>query len=374
MEYTDYIARADEYKRAAEDILARAKAEGRELDAVENASFEQLRGKIEEAQKTANELRDAEITRLQGLVAPQPETKDKGGVRELLRSMHIGEERTLLVGSGGGSYLVPQEWHNSVEAYRFQRNFLRQTGAMVVRTESTHNIPVLTANGAAAIVSENAEYTAVDPTVSQVILYAYKLTQKVPVSEELLADSAYDVAALTARSVGIGFAAAEEKYFLVGTGSSQPTGIFNKTADKTTATQAVITKDELIESVYGLARHYRDGAVWMMNDATALAIAKFKLDVTTSGTTPYFWTDAVGGEPPKLLGYPVYTNSNIATYAAGNKAICFGNPSMYVIGERGPMATKRLQLNEYSDTFAFNHRIDGKPLDPAAFYVVALHS
>lgn len=373
MDYKQLFEKAEEFKREANAILDRAKTEGRELDAVENAAFEQLRGKVEAYQSQANDARDEEIRRLEGLV-PSESDEPKGDMREYVKSMNIGEERALAAASGSGSYLVPQEWHNSVEEYRFQRNFLRQAGAMVVRTNSTHNIPVLTANGVAAITGENAEYTAVDPTVGQVILYAYKITQKVPVSEELLADAAYDVSALLARSVGIGFGAAEEKYFLTGTGSSQPTGIFNKTADKTTATQAVITKDELIESVYGLARHYRDGAVWMMNDATALAIAKFKLDVTTSGTTPYFWTDSVGGEPPQLLGYPVYTNSNIATYAAGNKAICFGNPQYYVIGERGDMTAKRLQLNEYSDTFAFNHRIDGKPLDPAAFYVVALHS
>lgn len=286
----------------------------------------------------------------------------------------VTEARALASNTGSGSYLVEQEWHNVVEQCRFQRNFLRQTGARVVTTSSTHNIPVLTALSSPTIVGENTAYTASDPTIGQVILYAYKLSDKVPVSEELLADAAYDVEGELARAMGLGFGAAEEAYFLTGTGSSQPTGIFNKAADKTLASASAITKDELIETVYGLARHYRDGAVWMMDDTTAAYIAKLKLDVTTSGTTPYFWTDSVGGEPPRLLGYPVYTNTNIADIGASAKVICFGNPQMYVIGERGPLNIKRLTLTEYGDTFAYHHRIDGKPLDATAFYVVAMHA
>jgi HK97 family phage major capsid protein len=289
------------------------------------------------------------------------------------QSGKIREARASLASNtGSGSYLVPQEWHATVEEYRFQRNFLREAGAMVVTTESTHNIPVLTALSSPTIVGENTAYTASDPTIGQVILYAYKLTDKIPVSEELLADAAYDVEGVLARAIGLGFGAAEETYFLTGTGSSQPTGIFNKAADKTLASASAITNDELIETVYALARHYRNGASWMMDDATVALIAKNKLTVTTSGTLPYFWQDSVGGELPRLLGYPVYTNSNIANIAASAKVICFGNAQYYVIGERGPLNVKRLQLTEYGDTFAYHQRIDGKPLDPAAFQVVAM--
>ena len=272
-----------------------------------------------------------------------------------------------------GSVLVAEEWHETVESYRFERNFLRQQGARVITTSSTHNIPVLSALSTPAIVGENTAYTDSEATWSEVILNAYKLTNKMNVSEELIADTIYDLDSELARAIGLGFGAVEEQLFLTGTGSSQPTGIFNKTADKTLAAADAVTNDELIEIVYGLARHYRQGAVWMMNDTTAAIIAKQKLTVTTSGTLPYFWTDSVGGEPPRLLGFPVFTNSNIGAATTGLKAFAFGPPEMYLIGERGPLNLKRLQLNEYSTTYAWNQRIDGKPLDEDAFYITVMN-
>jgi len=340
-------------------------------------------GAVDLLRRIATELHDAEVAELRHAfteTVPPPVNDARAAwneFRDYLRAMKAGQEieiRSWASNTGSGSYLVPQEWHDRVMEYRFERNFLRSAGAQVITTESTHNIPVLTTLSTPTIVGENTAYTASDPTVGQVILYAYKLADKVAVSEELLSDAAYDVAGALARAMGLGFGAAEEAYFLTGTGSSQPTGIFNKTADKTLASTSVPTTDELVEIAYGLARHYRDGAMWMMDDSIALVIAKLKEAVTTSGTTPYWWPQAQQGANPVLLGYPVMTNSNIADAAAGAKIICFGNPQFYLIGERGPMNVKRLVLTEYGDTFAFHQRIDGKCLDTSAFYVVALHA
>ena len=265
-----------EYKAAAQKMLDEAGPEG--LDSVQNAAFENLRGKIEATQAIANELKNAEIDRLTGLAADDQSHHSEVAKGGDFRDMAMGVELELIKdalaeASGSGSYLVGQEWASRVAEYRFQRNFLREAGAQVIATSTTHDIPILTANGAADITAENAVYTAVDPTIANVVLKAYKFTQKIPVSEELLSDAMYDLPGLLARSVGIGFAAAEEKYFMVGTGTAQPTGIFNKAADATLAGTTAITKDELIAAVYSLARQYREGAAWMMNDSTVLLIA-----------------------------------------------------------------------------------------------------
>lgn len=336
-----------------------------------------LEGRIESLRELLAEVLEREHAELEAAKAKAVEV---GGASEppkgrVFARLPYGTEldivATLQAGSGSGSYLVPQEWHDRVESVRFAQAVVRQAGARVIRTQSTHNIPVLTANATAGWKGEGAAYQTGDLSISPVVLGAYKLTHKVEVTEELLEDAAYDVDGAIAESVGTAFGLAEDAAFLTGTGSGQPTGIFAKTADKTTANGTAITKDELIELVYTLPRQYRGGACWFMNDATALYIAKLKVDVVTSGSTPYWWTDAVGGEPPKLLGYPVYTSSAIATIALGAKTVCFGNPQYYVIGERGPIVAKRLQLSEYADTFAFRQRVDGKPLDTGAFAVLA---
>jgi HK97 family phage major capsid protein len=111
-----------------------------------------------------------------------------------------------------------------------------------------------------------------------------------------------------------------------------------------------------------------------MDNTMAFDIATKKVDITSSGSQPFAWPTMLDGVNPTLLGYKVRLSAAIADKAAGAKAIAFGNPGEYVIGERGPMKIKRLQLSEYGDTFAFAQRIDGKPLNAAAFVVVALHA
>jgi HK97 family phage major capsid protein len=358
-EITDLLAR----QREIAGIASPSDAETREMWTIE--------GQVAALTAAKDEAHKAEIAAATRPI--QPATAGKS-FRDMPKGEDFEVRNALVEGSGSGSYLVPQEWHKSVEEYRFQANRLRSLGIQVIQTNSTHNIPVLSALATAAVTGENVAYTASDPTVAQVILSAYKYTLKTAVSEELLADSAYPVDSMLARATGLAFGAAEEKDMLVGDGSSKITGIFNKTADFTSAGSGVFTTDELVGIVFGLAQQYHDGAVWMMNPATAAAVAKLKEAVTTSGTTPYWWTNAAQGTPATLLGFPVLLNTNITALANSAKAICFGNPKMYALAERGPLVAKRLQLSEYGDTFAFNQRLDGKPMDASAFYVAAAKS
>lgn len=360
---------------SADDKMFLLKAQG-EVDSLRRVSKDLYEQEVTELRQAAEQARPSSPASSDGRAQMRE-------FRERLRAMSNGEEITLIGAeqralssiSGSGSYLVPEEWHRQVEEYRFEKNWMRSAGAMVVRTESTHNIPVLTANGTAAIVGENTAYTNSEPTVAEVILYAYKLTDKVLVSEELLDDALYDVEGLLARSMGYSFGKAELGYAMTGTGSSQPTGIFNKDADLTTDTQNVMTNDEVIETIYTLDPEYRDDScVWMMDNAMAYYLAIKKVDVTTSGTTPYAWPSLLDGKSQSLVGYPVKLATAIADKAAGAKSIGFGNPTQYVIGERGPMKVKRLDLSEYQTTFAFSQRIDSKPLNSSAFVVVAMHA
>lgn len=332
-----------------------------------------IEGKVDALSAMSHELHDMEVDAARNSNTLEIASASVGNsFRDMPRGTEYEIRNALAEGSGSGSYLVPQEWHQRVEEYRFQANRLRGLGVQVIQTSSTHNIPILSGLATAAVTGENVAYTASDPTIAQVILGAHKYTLKTPVSEELLADASYPVDSVLARATGLAFGAAEEKDMLVGDGSSKITGIFNKAADKTLASASAITTDELVETLFALAQQYHDGAVWLMNPATALYIAKLKEAVATSGTTPYWWTNASAGTPATLLGFPVVMNTNIATITNSAKVICFGNPQMYALGERGPMVAKRLQLDEYSDTFAFHQRLDGKPLDAAAFKVVAM--
>ena len=370
----------------------RAITQKSEPSADDKAFLLKAEGELVGLRRVANDLHDGEVEAMQRAIddatpvfsGASDDTRAKLlDFRARLQAMHSGEEITLVPevnaalssNTGSGSYLVAQEWHDKVEEYRFEKNWLRAEGATVVRTDSTHNIPVLTANGTAAIVGENTAYTNSEPTIGEVILYAYKLTDKALISEELIEDTLYDLEGALAKSMGYSFGLGELNYAMTGTGSSQPTGIFNKTADLTTDTQAVMTADEVLETIYSLAPEYRDdGCVFMMDNTMAAYLAVTKTPVTTSGGQDYQFPGLLSGLQPNIFGYKVKLASAIADKAAGAKVLAYGNPEHYLIGERGPMKVKRLELSEYQTTFAFHQRFDCKPLNEDAFYVVALHA
>ena len=77
---------------------------------------------------------------------------------------------------------------------------------------------------------------------------------------------------------------------------------------------------------------YRQGAVFVMNSATAARIRKFK---TTDGA--FIWQPGLAsGQPDTLLGYPVVEAEDMPDVAADSLSIAFGNfRAGYLIAERG---------------------------------------
>lgn len=128
-------------------------------------------------------------------------------------------------------------------------------------------IPVVATHGKADWFDEGAAVTETDEAFKQVTLGAYKLASFIKVSEELLADSAFNIEAYLASELGRPIGAAEEEVFLTGDGSNKPTGIFAKTGGAEegfkTAAATAITADELIDLFYALRAPYRKNAVWL---------------------------------------------------------------------------------------------------------------
>ena len=90
-------------------------------------------------------------------------------------------------------------------------------------------------------------------------------------------------------------------------------------------------QDKLIDLVQALRPPYRQGAVFVMNSATAARIRKFK---TADGA--FLWQPGlVAGQPDTLLGYPVVEAEDMPDVAADSLSIAFGNfRAGYLIAER----------------------------------------
>ena len=252
-----------------------------------------------------------------------------------------------------GGYLVPEEFERQIVSGLDEANVVRGL-AKVITTSAERKIPVAATHSTAAWTAENGAYTPSDPSFDQKTIDAFKLTDLVKVSIELLQDSMFDLESYIAAEFARAFGIAEEEAFCVGTGTGQPTGIFTATA---------VTADELISLVYSLKSPYRRNAKFLANDATISAIRKLK-----DGNGVYLWQPSLqAGEPDKLLGYDLYTSPYVPQMEAGAFSLAFGDFKNYWIADRAGRTVQR--LNELYSTngqvgFVATERVDGKVILP----------
>lgn len=289
----------------------------------------------------------------------------------------FSNEATLKLREGSlpqGGYLVPTEFHNGIQSALEEENVMRKI-ATVISTQSEYIIPFVTSKPTASWISEGETIQLTNEAFNRMSLGAYKLATAITCSNELLADSYYNLEAHLIYQFAKGLARAEEEAFLIGapdetTGTvSRPTGILttiggNSDCYKET-TGAEITADDLINLQYSVRRPYRRNACFLTSDETLALIRKLK-----DSTQNFIWQPSTQeGEPSRLFGQPILTSPFMPSPESGKIAVLYGDFSYYVIAERGQRTVRALrELFALQDISAFLmlERIDGKLTDPEA--------
>ena len=272
-----------------------------------------------------------------------------------------------------GGYLVPDEFERTLVEALEEENVFRTLAHVIKTSSGDRKIPVVASKGSASWVDEEGAYQESDDAFSQVSIGAYKLGTMIKVSEELLADSVFDLEAYISKEFARRIGAREEESFFNGDGKGKPLGILAAAGGAevgvTAASATAITADEVIDLFYSLKAPYRKNAVWVLNDATVKQIRKLK-----DTTGQYLWQPSlVAGTPDTILGRPVKTSAFMPTAAAGAKTIAFGDFKYYWIADRQGRTFKKL-----SELYAANgqvgfmgtQRVDGKLILPEAIKVL----
>jgi HK97 family phage major capsid protein len=190
----------------------------------------------------------------------------------------------------------------------------------------------------------------------------------------LLEDSAYPLSAKLSEWASQEFALDEDEQFLVGNGIAKPQGILPNSVNglgltevrSTHATELRFTG--LVALRYGVARQYRNGAVWIMNDTTAGVCAQMLDDAGR----PLWQPSVTEGEPDRLLGYPVLTDEAMPDIAANSYPVIFGNLMGYQIADRIGMSVLRDETTHSEEDivkFVFRRRLGGQVNRTWAFAV-----
>ena len=299
---------------------------------------------------------------------------------EVRNALSVGENES-------GGYTVPDEFHRQLIQALEENNIFR-TLAHVIRTNSgTRTIPIAADNGKASWVEEGNAIGESDLTFSVQTLSAYKLACAIRVSNELLHDSAFDIAGHIATRFGVRFGNAEEDAFINGKGvsadptttPSEPTGILTTLADPSVQTEGstVISFDDVYKLFYALKAPYRQKAKFLCNETALLQLMLLK-----DGNGQYIWKPGLDiGKPDTILGHQIYTSTYMPAIEgdtakdAGKKVLLFGDFSYYWIADRTNRTMRRLnELYAMTDQVGFvgTQRVDGKLILPEAVKVLGM--
>lgn len=381
-------------KRAAlineqRQLLDQVDGESRDLTAEEGQEFDRRTAEIDGL--------DTEVRRRESLAGLQPtgltpQAVEPAGVesRELVtvdsdeyRSLYLQwmrsgfgdgvERRDLTVGTTtAGGHTVPVSMHNEIVQTMRDFGVMRQISRVITTSGGEDlRVPTVTAYGASAWEGEGDAYGGSDPTFGLVTLSAYKIAHIAKVTEELLQDSAFDIAGLVSNVIGQNLGVAANTAYLVGagSGSDQPTGLTSQTTVGKTGgsgqTTSVIA-DDLFDLYHSVLPPYRRNAVWLMNDATIKAVRKLKVN----SNDEYVWQPGLqAGQPDTLLGRPVYADPDVPVMAVSAKSILFGDFSFFWIRDAGTVQMQRLdELFAANGIVGFrgHFRTDGKLVDAGA--------
>ena len=299
---------------------------------------------------------------------------------EVRNALSVGENES-------GGFTVPDEFHRQLIQALEENNIFR-TLAHVIRTSSgTRTIPIAADNGKASWVEEGNAIGESDLTFGVTTLSAYKLACAIRVSNELLHDSAFDIAGHIATRFGVRFGNAEEDAFINGKGvsadptvtPSEPTGILTTLASPSVLTEnaSTISFDDVYKLFYALRAPYRQKAKFLCNETALLQLMLLK-----DGNGQYIWKPGIEvGKPDTILGHQVYTSTympaieGVAANDAGKKVLLFGDFSYYWVADRTNRTMRRLnELYAMTDQVGFvgTQRVDGKLILPEAMKVLGM--
>lgn len=292
----------------------------------------------------------------------------------------VAEARALSGISGpAGAYTIPSGMLQAFEVALLAWGGMRQA-AEVIRTDGGETLPYPTSDDTSntgEMLGENNEASEQDITFGLQQIFAHTYSSKiVKVPNQLLQDSAINLAQFIGDRCGERIGRKQNTHFTTGDGAAKPNGLINAaTLGVTFASASALTVDEVWDLKASVDPAYRNGAGWMVKDSIVWAIRKLK-----AGDGHYLWQPAlVAGNPNTFDGDPLYINQDMATIAASAKVMAYGQFSRYKIRDAGTMVLRRLdeRYAEYNQTaFVAFLRSDGNLIDAGTHPVkyAAMHS
>jgi HK97 family phage major capsid protein len=294
---------------------------------------------------------------------------------DLIRRGASGEElRALLWDTGSIASGVPTTLSRTLYQYLEASITALRMPTTKINTSSGEamQFPKLAAHGIATqVIAQGTAIGGTDPTFGRMQLDAFKYGQLVQVANEVIQDSGFDIVGFIGANIGRAVGRVVDADLVAGTGSAGTVA--------TGGSLITPSYENLVDLVYSVNDAYRSGgnAAFLMRDATAGNLRKLR-DGAGGTTGAVLWEPSLtggiqSGQPDRLLGFPVYTDPNVASLASNARIVAFGDWNEYYVRTVGNLVIER------SDEYAFNvdeatfrgkWRVDGDHIDTSAINIL----
>jgi HK97 family phage major capsid protein len=285
-----------------------------------------------------------------------------------------------------GGYAAPPQLSDEITKVGAEQGVIRSLARVYTPGTSDFKIVVSpTLAGAGRTTETGTRGNTTTPTLAQVHPMNGGVYGVAPVSNWLLNDAKYDLAAFVTESLGQQFGVTESADFVTGDGVNKAMGFLSytlaATADSTRAFGTVeklhagsttaFDIDDLIDLRAKLAPRYRKNACFCMHPDTEAFVRKLK--ASTSGD--YYWQPAVAaGAPNTLLGNPCCIDVNMPTIASGAAVVAIADwQKFYAVVDIGPTVMIRDPYTSKGSTlFYAEKRTGGGVVDSNAGKVLVM--
>jgi HK97 family phage major capsid protein len=295
------------------------------------------------------------------------------------------DSKTLVEGSdSAGGFLVPEDYHVELIKKIAALATIRANARIVSTSRDIAKWPKIqwttddlyTSGVRFTWTGESpASATAhrvTDPVFGMHSIPIHTAMASMPLSNDFLEDSAFDVVGVSSDLLSEAFALGENDVFVNGDGAGKPMGIVAQVDDAgnngprsvKSGSAGTLMADGVIDLAYSLPAQYERNAKFFMRKSTEKVVRKLK-----DTTNEYLWpiTGSLGVVPRELLGYPTIREEFVPTLGANTYPIIFGDLNGYLIVDRVGFSIQRLS-EIYAETnitlLLARKRVGGQTVEP----------
>lgn len=216
-------------------------------------------------------------------------------------------------------------------------------GLVTVRTTGSRSVQIPKRTGLPSAVWVGETQTRPDTeglAYGMLDIPVHEATMAVPISNQMLEDSDFDIMNEIREGTAHGFAKQEAAAIISGDKDGKPEGFLNAagTVGKTSAAVNAIGADDLISLKYGIKTAYATNGTFVLNRSTLERVRKLK-----DGNGQYLWASGLAaGRASTIDGEPYAEMPDMPNVGTGLKPVAFGDWKRgYILVDRVAMSMLR---------------------------------